>query len=65
MLKREDWLDLARKLDWELSYVGERDAFPEDVSGRPWLSQTAWAGWDEPYRTTYAEYVVTQQAKEA
>ena len=28
MLKRDEWLDLARKLDWELSYVSEKEAFP-------------------------------------
>ena len=27
MLKREDWLELARMLDWDLSYVTEREAF--------------------------------------
>ena len=37
MLKRDEWLDLARKLDWELTYVSEKDAFPEVQSGRPWL----------------------------
>ena len=37
MLKRDDWLDLARKLDWDFSYVVEEDAFPEVQSGRPWL----------------------------
>jgi toluene monooxygenase system protein A len=65
MLKRDDWLDLARKLDWELSYVPEADAFPEAICGRPYLPQGAWAGWDEPYRTSYAEYVDNQAAKEA
>src|SRR5689334_20097581 len=65
MLKRDDWLDLARKVDWELSYVSERDAFPEIQSGRPWLPGTAWAGWDEPFRTSYSEYVTQQHAKEA
>ena len=35
MLKRDEWLRLARKLDWELSYVSEKDAFPEAQSGRP------------------------------
>ena len=35
MLKREDWLPLARKLDWEFSYVSEHDVFPEPVSGSP------------------------------
>jgi toluene monooxygenase system protein A len=65
MLRRDDWLDLARKLDWELSYVSEREAFPEVQSGKPWLPRQAWAGWDEPFRTSYAEYVTQQHAKEA
>jgi len=65
VLKRDQWQDLARKLDWELSYVDERAAFPEAVSGKPWLPHREWAGWDEPFRTTYAEYVAQQHAKEA
>jgi toluene monooxygenase system protein A len=65
VLTRDEWLDLARKLDWELSYVDERDAFPEAMSGRPALPGTAWRGWDEPYRTSFAEYVVNQHAKDA
>jgi toluene monooxygenase system protein A len=65
VLKRDDWLDLARKLDWTYTYVEERDVFPEPVSGRPWLPHAAWQGWDEPYRTTYSEYVATQLAKDA
>lgn len=64
MLKREEWLDFARKLDWTYSYVSERDVFPEAVSGTPWLPHSAWAEWDEPYRTTYAEYVANQSAKD-
>lgn len=65
MLERDDWLDLARKLDWDFTYVDEAEVFPEDVSGRPWLPHAAWADWDEPYRTSYAEYVSTQHEKEA
>jgi toluene monooxygenase system protein A len=65
LLKRDDWLDLARKLDWDYSYVSEREVFPEAVSGRPWLPHAAWESWDEPYRTTYAEYVSGQHAKDA
>ncbi len=58
MLKRDEWLDLARKLDWELSYVARGRGVPaRSQSGRPWLPHAAWADWDEPYRTTYAEYV--------
>lgn len=64
-LKREQWLDLARKLDWDFSYVRERDVFPELVSGHPWLPHRDWAAWDEPYRTSYGEYVAGQQVKES
>lgn len=64
MLKREDWLDLARKLDWEFSYVDEREVYPESVSGTPWLPHREWAQWDEPYRTSYTEYVGNQSSKD-
>ncbi len=63
-VKREEWADLARNLDWTLSYVEDKEVFPPEMSGSPWLPQTAWAGWDEPYRTTYPEYVATQYEKE-
>jgi toluene monooxygenase system protein A len=63
MLRRGDWIDLARKLDWELSYVDERDVYPEAISGAPWLPHAAWRGWDEPYRVTYPEYVKNQHGK--
>lgn len=61
----DDWLDLSRKLDWEYSYVSERDVFPPAVSGEPWLAHAAWKDWDEPYRTTYRDYVAGQAKKEA
>lgn len=64
MLNREDWLDLARRLDWEYSYVKEEEVFPLAVSGSPWLPHSAWQDWDEPYKTTYAQYVATQANKE-
>jgi toluene monooxygenase system protein A len=65
VLTRDDWHDLARKLDWELSYVEEHEAFPPEIAGRPALPAGAWSEWDEPYRTTYSEYVANQHAKEA
>lgn len=65
MVKREDWLDLARKLDWEFRYVTEAEVYPLEVSGRPWLPHAEWADWDEPYRTSYAEYVTAQHQKDA
>lgn len=64
MLKKEDWLDLARRLDWDYSYVKEEEVFPAAISGSPWLSHEAWRTWDEPYKTTYAHYVDIQAAKE-
>jgi toluene monooxygenase system protein A len=64
-LRRDDWLDLARKLDWTFTYADERDVYPVETSGTPWLPHAAWAEWNEPFRTTYAEYVTTQAAKEA
>jgi toluene monooxygenase system protein A len=65
MPARDQWLDYARDLDWELSYVTEEAAFPEALSGRPFLPRAAWRGWDEPYRTTYPDYVSTQAEKDA
>src|SRR6187399_790800 len=64
MLEREDWLPLARKLDWEFSYVSAREVFPEAVSGTPWLEHEAWQDWDEPYRTSFGEYASVQHQKE-
>lgn len=60
----EQWLPLARKLDWTYRYVGERDVFPPETSGEPWLPHAAWALWDEPYHTTYAGYVANQCEKD-
>src|SRR4051812_21125183 len=65
MLQREAWLDLARKLDWDFTYVDEAEVYPAAVSGAPWLPHAAWAEWDEPYRTTFSEYVSNQHDKDA
>ena len=42
VLRRDDWIELARKVDWTYRYVDERDVFPEAVSGSPWLPHDAW-----------------------
>jgi toluene monooxygenase system protein A len=63
-LRRDDWLDVARKVDWEYRYVDERDVFPEVVSGTPWLPHEAWKDWEEVYRNTYREYVQNQLVKD-
>ncbi|HEX3426615.1 MAG TPA: YHS domain-containing protein [Acidimicrobiales bacterium] len=64
MLRRDDWLDLARKVDWTFRFVEEDDVFPEAMSGAPWLPHDAWREWNEAYRTTYREYVRNQRAKD-
>jgi len=64
MLNREDWLPLARKLDWEFSYVDEKEVYPEIVSGRPWLTHSAWKDWEESFKTSYREYVENQHEKD-
>src|SRR5690606_19681181 len=37
----------------------------EEISGRPWLPHEAWKDWDEPYRTSYTEYIHQQHSKES
>lgn len=64
LLPRQEWLDEARKLDWDFSYVRAEDVFPTVQSGRPWLEHAAWKHWDEPFRTTFGEYVSNQAAKD-
>jgi toluene monooxygenase system protein A len=64
MVRRDDWLEESRQLDWEFTYVREEDVFPEAQAGRPFLPASAWRDWDEPYKTTYAEYVATQHEKD-
>ncbi|MET0594778.1 MAG: YHS domain-containing protein [Polyangiaceae bacterium] len=64
MLKRSQWLENARKLDWDFSYVKEEEVFPEVAAGKPWLVHDAWKDWDEPYRTSFAEYVQMQSKKD-
>lgn len=64
-LQRDTWLDLARKLDWTYKFVSEREVFPEELSGTPWLAHDdAWADFAETYRTTFTEYVRNQSAKD-
>jgi len=64
MLKKEQWLHLARKLDWEYSYVREEEVFPEVISGRPWLPHSEWQAWEEAFKTSYREYVDNQHDKD-
>src|SRR5437879_1566845 len=64
MLTREEWLPLARKLDWDYCYVREDEVFPEVISGRPWLPHSEWKDWEESFKTSYREYVDNQYEKD-
>lgn len=63
-LSRDDWYDIAREVGWTLSYVKEADAFPADWQGAVGIPRDAWAGWDEPFRVSYRDYVATQREKD-
>ena len=65
MLKRDAWLPLSRQLDWEFSYVTPDSAFPELAAGVPALGRSEWDTWEEPFKTSYTEYVEQQSRKEA
>lgn len=64
-MKREEWQDLVGDVAWTLTYVDEEAVFPEWQSGTGKVPREAWAAWDEPYKTSYGEYVATQSEKEA
>jgi toluene monooxygenase system protein A len=49
-LKREEWFDVARDLDWTYSYVDEATIFPEWLSGLGKIPRDAFKKWDEPYK---------------
>ena len=64
-MNRDEWYDLARDLDWTLSYVEEKQAFPDEWTGARDIPPSAWKEWDEPFRASYREYVRVQREKDA
>jgi toluene monooxygenase system protein A len=64
MRRRTEWLDLARSLDWPFSYVKDEAVFPDAVAGTPHLPFEAWARWEEPFRTSFGDYVMGQSTKD-
>ena len=64
MLPRDAWLNLARKLDWTFRYASEAELFPAETSGVTRVPNAAWADWDEPFKTSYREYVAAQSEKD-
>jgi Methane/Phenol/Toluene Hydroxylase/YHS domain len=65
LLSRDDWYDIAHELDWTLSYVEEKDAFPAEWTGSGIVPKQSWQSWEEPFRVSYRDYVAVQREKEA
>jgi toluene monooxygenase system protein A len=64
-LKREDWQDIVRDVEWEFSYVDEEAVYPDWQSGTGKVPRDAWRKWEESYKVTYPEYVANQHNKES
>ena len=65
ILDRDDWYDLTRATNWTPKYVSEDELFPEHLSGGRGIPASVWETYDEPYKTSYPEYVEVQRAKDA
>lgn len=63
-LRREEWFDLARHLDWTPEYVDRDELFPPFASDASGVPAAAWEAWDEPYKVSYREYVEIQRQKD-
>ncbi len=65
LLSRLDWYDIARSTNWTPKHVTEDELFPPELSGSLGIPIQAWEQYDEPYKTTYPEYVKIQREKDA
>ncbi|KUO90867.1 MAG: toluene hydroxylase, partial [Pyrobaculum sp. OCT_11] len=62
---RDEFYDLANRLEWTPKYVAEEELFPVDMHGLPYLPIDVWAElYDAPYKVTYREYVRNQKEKD-
>lgn len=65
LLNRTDWYDIARNTNWTPKYVTEEQLFPPMMSGDLGIPVEKWETYDEPYKTSYMEYVGIQRQKDA
>jgi toluene monooxygenase system protein A len=65
MLKREDWQDIVRDVEWDFTHVDYEAVFPDWQCGPGKIPREAWKQWEESYKVTYPHYVAIQQEKEA
>lgn len=62
---RKNWYELTRTTNWTPSYVTEEELFPEQMSGHMGIPLQNWESYDEPYKTSYPEYVSIQREKDS
>ena len=65
LLNRSDWYDIARDTNWTPKYVTEEELFPREMSDCFDIPREKWESYDEPYKTTYREYVKVQREKDS
>ena len=65
LLERHEWYDIARNTNWTPTYVKESELFPDLMTGAMGVPMSAWENYDEPYKTSYPEYVRIQREKDA
>lgn len=65
LLERAAWYDIARTTNWTPSYVTESELFPDIMTGAQGVPMETWETYDEPYKTSYPEYVSIQREKDA
>ncbi|MCG3109203.1 hypothetical protein L3N51_01493 [Metallosphaera sp. J1] len=62
---RDEYYELANRLEWTPKYVSEEELFPVDMTGVPNLPIGVWEElYNAPYRVTYREYVKNQREKD-
>ena len=65
LLERAQWYDIARATNWTPTYVAESELFPDIMAGAMGVPMASWESYDEPYKTSYSEYVRVQREKDA
>lgn len=65
LLKREEWQDIVRDVDWTFAYVDDEAVYPDWLSGTGKIPRDAWSKWEESYKVSYPDYVATQREKES
>ncbi|MBL8488241.1 MAG: toluene monooxygenase, partial [Rhodocyclaceae bacterium] len=65
LLDRSEWYDIARSTNWTAKYVSDAELFPDVMTGAKGVPMEKWEVYDEPYKTSYPEYVRIQREKDA